>query len=191
MTHRTAPFRHALLPALLVLAACSGPSSYAVPPAQVAGAHVPIRYGTVAVREVSLPSYAASQEIYSRGADGALTSSSGVLWADDPTRAMTQDVARALAGITGAQVAAEPWPFYESAQAAVEIRVSDMLAETDGTFRLSGQYFVAPEAGGRGRSGQFALSAPVAQPGNPAAIAAARSQTVRDLALMIARNGLR
>lgn len=191
MTRRKTALRLALIPALAALAACSAPERYVVPQTPVEGARVPIRYGTVAIREVSLPTYAASEEIQSRGANGAVTSSGSVLWADDPARAITQDVARYLTEITGAQVAAEPWPFFDRAQATVEIRVSDMLAEADGSFRLTGQYFVAPDAGGRGRAAAFALAAPVAPDGGPAAIAAARGQTVRDLALMIARNGLR
>jgi hypothetical protein len=191
MTRRKTALRLALIPALAALAACSAPERYVVPQTPVEGARVPIRYGTVAIREVSLPTYAASEEIQSRGANGAVTSSGSVLWADDPARAITQDVARYLTEITGAQVAAEPWPFFDRAQATVEIRVSDMLAEADGSFRLTGQYFVAPDAGGRGRAGGFALAAPVAPDGGPAAIAAARGETVRDLSLLIARNGLR
>ncbi|TCP41827.1 PqiC family protein [Rhodovulum marinum] len=175
-----------------LLAACSAsPARYTVPEVEVAGPRVPSIYGTVALREVALPAYAASEEIHFRGPDGALASAPDVLWADDPTRAITGDLARALGRITGATVAAEPWPFFDRPAATVEIRVSDMLAEADGRFRLTGQYFVAPETGRRTRSGSFALEAPIAAPGGPAPIAAARGQAVRDLATLIARDGLR
>ncbi|TCO70821.1 PqiC family protein [Rhodovulum euryhalinum] len=189
MTHARL-FPAALLAALL--AGCSGsPALYTVPEAPVAGPRLPSAYRTVALREVALPAYAASGEIHFRGLDGALTSSPDVLWADDPTRAITGDLARYLGQMTGATVAAEPWPFFDRAQATLELRVSDMLAEADGRFRLAGQYFVAPEHGGRGRSGSFALAIPIASGAGPAAIAAARGQAVRDLATLIAREGLR
>ncbi|PTW51432.1 PqiC family protein [Rhodovulum kholense] len=182
----------ALVPSALALAACSGsPDRYTVPDTAVAGPHLPVAWRSVAIREVSLPTYAASEEIYSRSASGALTSSSDVLWADDPTRAITQDLARLLAQMTGAQVAAEPWPFFDRAQATLEIRVADMLAEPDGTFRLTGQFFVAPDAGGRNRAAPFAIAVPIAAPAGPAEIAAARGAALRELATQIARTGLR
>ncbi|SIO02190.1 hypothetical protein SAMN05444722_0141 [Rhodovulum sp. ES.010] len=185
--------RYALPLALAMLtAACGGtPALYTVPDAPVVGPRIPAAYATVALREVTLPTYAASAEIHERGPDGALEPARNVLWADDPVRAMTGDLARHLGRITGATVAAEPWPFFERAQATVEVRIADMLAEPDGRFRLTGQYFVAPESGARGRAGQFALEAPIAEGGGPAAIAAARGRTVRDLAMLIAREGLR
>jgi len=143
------------------------------------------------VLQVSLPSYAASDEIYVRGADGALTSSSGLLWSDDPSRAVTLELSRYLALTTGAQVAPEPWPFADRASARVDVRVEEMYAEGETRFVMAGQFFAAPENGGRDRSGLFALSAPIAGGGGTAAIAAARGQVVRDLAAEIARKGLR
>lgn len=184
--------KHAPFALAALLAACSAsPARVTVPEAPVAGPRVASIHGTVAVREVALPSYAASEEIHVRGPDGALAAAPGVLWADDPTRAITGDLARYLGRMTGAVVAAEPWPFFDRADATLEVRVADMLAEADGQFRLSGQFFVAPERGRRTRSGSFDIAAPIADPGDPAAIAAARGQAVRDLAALIAREGLR
>jgi uncharacterized lipoprotein YmbA len=157
----------------------------------VAAERVGISYRTVEVLQVSLPTYAASEEIYVRGADGALTSSSDLLWADEPSRAVTLELTRYLSQITGAQVAPEPWPFADRAGARVDVRVEDMYAAADGRFIMTGQYFAAPEAEGRDRSGLFSLSAPIAGEGGVAAIAAARGQVVRDLAAEIARRGLR
>jgi len=187
--------RHALLlcATLLAAAGCGGPDPlrFSVPAAPAAGERVAIRYGTVEIREVSLPAYAASEEIYVRGPDGALAASPELLWSDEPSRAMSLEMARYLAQITGAQVASEPWPFNDRAQAVVEIRVEEMLADAAGLFQLSGQYFVAPDASGGGRSGLFSLSAAYAPEGGAPAIAAARGQAVRDLAALIAREGLR
>ncbi|ARC89314.1 membrane integrity-associated transporter subunit PqiC [Rhodovulum sp. MB263] len=182
----------ALVPLALALSACNGsPERYTVPETAVAGPRLPVAWRSIAIRDVSLPTYAASEEIYSRSASGALSSSSDVLWADDPTRAITQDLARLLAQMTGAQVAAEPWPFFDRAQATLEVRVADMLAEPDGTYRLTGQFFVAPDVGGRNRAAPFAISTPIAAPAGPAEIAAARGAALGELATRIARTGLR
>ena len=56
---------------------------------------------------------------------------------------------RHLNRITSARVASEPWPFLDNAAAEVEVRIEDMLARADGTFVLSGQYFVTAETGPR------------------------------------------
>lgn len=179
--------------ALLFLAACSGGDSavrYAVPEAEVA-VRARISYASVEVIEVSLPTYASLEEIFVGTADGGLQSSTSLLWADDPTRAVTLELARSLAAITGARVAPEPWPFQEPAAARVDVRVEEMVAMADGVFRLKGQYFVAPrDIDRRERSGAFALVAPWNTEGGAAAIAAARGAVVRDLALQIAKEGL-
>lgn len=177
--------------ALALLAGCGDNAlRYSVPAVPVTQERIGINYRSVEVLAVSLPSYAASEEIYIRGADGALTSSSDLLWSDDPSRAVTLELTRYLGQITGARVAPEPWPFAERAGARVNVRVEEMFAEP-GRFVMTGQFFGAPEDGGRDRSGLFSLSAPIPEGGGAAAIAAARAQVVRDLAAEIARRGLR
>ncbi|MEQ9260517.1 MAG: ABC-type transport auxiliary lipoprotein family protein [Roseovarius sp.] len=180
-----------LFVAIAALAACGGPPDQrlAVPKAPVAEKQ-PVRYSTIALREVSLPSYAALEEIYVADETGLLTTREGVIWADDPVRAITLEISRYLSNITGAQVVAEPWPFDEPAQATLELRIEDMLARSDGTFQLAGQYYISSE-GGRGRTRLFDLSVPMPEEDGVTAIATARSQAVRDLALEIARQGLR
>lgn len=184
-----------LLPPLLLavafLAACGGPppQRVAIPKAEIADKQR-ISYRTVELREVSLPSYAAAEEIYIADEAGLLNSREGLLWADDPSRAITLEISRHLAQVTGAQVASEPWPFEEPAQAIVEIRVEDILAQSNGTFRLAGQYFVATETG-RDRARLFDLSVPIEGVDTVAGIAKARGQAVRNLVIEIARAGLR
>ncbi|RKF15286.1 hypothetical protein D6850_10685 [Roseovarius spongiae] len=176
--------------AALGLAACGAPEQrVAVPRAKVA-AQQPIAYRSVALREVSLPSYANSEEVFVADETGMLNSRSGVLWADDPTRAITLEIARYLAEISGAQVASEPWPFQDYPQATVEVRIEEMVARSTGVFNLAGQYFVAPESG-RDRARLFDLSVPLPPDAEPGDMADARGQAVRALALEIARNGLR
>lgn len=180
--------------ALLLLAAFAGCTS--VPEQRLTVPRAPVEtkqriaFASVALREVSLPGYAAGEDIYLSDALGVLRTQPGFFWADDPARAITLELSRHLAQITGASVASEPWPFGGFPEAQVEVRVEEMLAQEGGIFRLAGQYFVSSETG-RARAQLFDLSVPVPVEAGATAIAAARGQAVQDLALAIARDGLR
>lgn len=172
-----------------LLAACGAPELRYSVPDTAPEVRVASRYASIEVVEVSLPTYAADEQIYIQDAEGALAPM-GPLWADDPSRAITLQLARDLGRITGAQVAAEPWPFRDFAQVKVDVRLEDMRATESGSFVLAGQYYVAPDSGGRNRAGSFRFEAPVAEPGGAAQIAAARSVVVTQLAEAVARKGL-
>ena len=176
----------------LLLAACGGSAErFAVSPPQVSE-KVRISFGAVEVRDVSLPSYAAADEIHLQSEDGTLTSSSGVLWADAPERAVALEISQNLARLTGRRIASEPWPFESYPDARLEIRFAELVAVTNGTFRASGQYFVAVEEGaGRERSGLFDLTVPFDPEGGPSAIAAARGQLILNLSSYVAKKGLK
>ena len=179
------------LPLILLLAACSGTAvRYPVPVPEITET-VSIRFGSVEVRDVSLPSYAAAEEIQIQRADGALVSSADVLWADDPSREVSLALSRNLAALTRAQVANEPWPFDGFADARVEVRIEDMLAVETGAFRLTGQYFVAPTSGRGNRSDYFSIEVPYDPDGGIVAIGAARAAALLQLSQTIARDGLR
>lgn len=179
------------LPLFLILAACSGTAlRYSVPVPEITET-VSIRYGTVEVRDVSLPSYAAAEEIQIQRADGALVSSADVLWADAPEREVSLALSRNLAALTNARVANEPWPFDGFPDARVEVRIEDMLAVESGAFRLTGQYFVAPTSGRGDRSDYFSIVMPYDPEGGIAAIGAARAAALLQLSETIARDGLR
>lgn len=180
-----------VLAPFLALAACGpAPGRVAVPPAPTE-ARVAVAYGTIEVRSVSLPTYALAEEIFVTGPDGALSRLPGVLWADEPARAMTLDLSRALGTITGARVAAEPWPFDALPDARVDIRVTEMVATPGAGFRLAGQYFVAAFDGSdRGASRVFDITVPLG-PADAATIARARAAATVQLAEAIARDGLR
>jgi len=179
------------LPLILCLAACSGTSlRYPVPVPEITE-KISIRYGTVEVRDVSLPSYAAAEEIQIQRADGALVSSADVLWADDPSREVSLALSRNLAALTNARVANEPWPFDGFPDARVEVRIEDMIAIETGVFRLSGQYFVAPTSGRGDQSDYFAIAVPYDPAAGVVAIGAARAQALLQLSQTIAQNGLR
>lgn len=173
---------------LVVLAGCSTPASIAVKTPQLEQRQS-IRYPSVEVKDVSLPSYASADEISQQAPDGTIIASN-VLWADSPDRAISLELSRNLAQLTRARVASEPWPFEEPSAATLDVRFIDLVAGTDGIFRATGQYFVGVFEG-RERSGQFDLSLEYDPAGGAAAIAAARGAIISDLSVFLARNALR
>ncbi len=182
-----------LLPlALLALAACGpAPLRIAVPPL-APEERVASRFESVELVQVSLPAYAEADEIFVQGQGGALTQAGGAVWADDPARALTLDLARNLARITGARVAPEPYPYEGDPEARVDIRAETFAPDlTRNAFVIRGQWFVATEDGEGDRAGEFEALGPLPTDPGPAAIAAARAQATLALAQLIAANGLR
>ena len=174
---------------LVLLVACGqAPVRYAAAPVP-SGNRISIGLSQLEIREVSLPAYARTEEIWREGEGGDLESNSSVLWADEPARGVTMELSHHMAAMTGARVAAEPWPFEDLPQARLVVRVHEMVAGADNRFRMSGQYFVARLSAGSDRSGTFEVSAPFAPDGGAPAIAAARAAAVRDLARVIADRG--
>lgn len=101
---------------------------------------------SVMVRTVSLPTYAAVEEIPLETDTGIIFVREDVLWADDPERAVTLILTRTLRDILGIDVGPDPWPFVTLPDVSVDVRVERMLGGTDGTLELTGQFFVASEA---------------------------------------------
>lgn len=185
--------RFLMIAALLTgLAGCSNPEKTGryVIEAPATTKSLPNRIGSAELREVSLPQYAAGQEIAWQTEDGALRSTPDDVWADDPARAVTLALARQISDLSGATVIAEPWPLAEPPGRRIEVRVEQFLARADGTVALGGSYYVsaADLGGGRDLVRRFALTVPIgAEPTDPAAIARAQSQAVAQLASQIAR----
>lgn len=175
---------------LMVVTACGGATDRYIVSSSQATQTQRIAFRAVEIRDVSLPAYAADDEIVRRAADGRLVSD-GVLWADTPDRAVALELSRHLAQITGARVASNPWPFEALPDARLDLRFETLVAGADGTFRATGQYFVAVSDGRRERSGVFDLSVPFDPEAGPAAIATARGQVILDLAGDLARAALR
>ena len=182
-----------LLLTCLALAACSGPppTRVVVPPAAVPD-RVGIAYRTVSVLNVDLPTYASVEDIAVAQPGGLVETTNENIWADDPQRAITLELARVLAQITRATVAPQPWPFQDDPEAVVDVRLETAVAQAGGQFRMSGQYFVAPRDAGRpDRARLFSIDIPFDPEGGFAAIARAGGQAVSQLAVLIARDGLR
>ncbi|MFV0292072.1 MAG: membrane integrity-associated transporter subunit PqiC [Paracoccus sp. (in: a-proteobacteria)] len=146
--------------------------------------------GTTELKLVSLPDYAAADTIAWQDADGAVRSSSKILWADKPERAFTITLARAISETSGASVIPEPWPLASPPQHKLDVRVEKALAANDGSFRLKGRYFLSAEGSGAGshhiRSFDIAIPVDV---DNPASVATAASQAITQLAEQIATLG--
>ena len=176
------------LASLAVLAACSNPMStgrYLIDP-PATGERVPDRIGTAELKDVSLPEYASGDEVAWQSGDGAVRLDSKKLWADNPQRAITNSLARAISDISGATVIAEPWPLSEPPRRRIEVRVEKALAQAGGSYRMTGRYFVSDDrAGGANQARSFDISIPLASE-EPAAIARAQSQAIAQLARQIA-----
>lgn len=172
----------------LGLSACSDPEKTARfiidPPAT--GEQVPNRLGSAELKDVSLPEYASGQEVAFQTEDGAVRSSPDNLWADNPQRAFTLSLARAISDASGATVIGEPWPLAEPPQRVLEVRVERALAQANGVYRLSGRYFVADEGSGAANHARsFDIAVPLGGTG-PGASAAAASSAIAILARQIA-----
>ena len=142
--------------------------------------------GSVMLRTVSLPAYAASEEVAVEISPGVIGASADFLWADDPERAVSLAMTQQLDTILSATVGPEPWPFVGLPDVAVDVRVTQMLAGTDGVFRLSGQYFVGGDGiAFRNSSHSFEISEPLSGEGSQA-ISAAQSAAILKLSEDIA-----
>lgn len=139
-------FRH-LAAALLfpILAACGTEGPQYLVESKPTALRVRAAVGTVLVRTVSLPTYAADQKIAVQAEAGAVEAADFGLWADEPERATTLSITRNLNAMTSAKVAPEPWPLPEPPQGVVDIRIETFIATKENTFRAAGQYFMGSE----------------------------------------------
>lgn len=173
---------------LLGLAGCSNPEKTARylidPPAT--GEQVPNRLGSAELKDVSLPEYASGQEVAFQTADGAVRSNPRNVWADNPERAFTLSLARAISDASGATVIGEPWPLAQPPQRVLEVRVEKALAQANNVYRLSGRYFVSDDnSGGANHARSFDIAVPMASE-SPGASAQAASRAIAILAQQIA-----
>lgn len=178
------------LSGLVLLGACSDPEKTGRflldPPTQ--GVRVANRLGTAELKDVSLPEYAANQEVAFQTQDGAVRSNPESLWADTPSRAFTTTLARAISDVSGATVIGEPWPLAEPPARVLEVRVERALAQTDNIYRLSGRYFVSDDGlkgNGANQARSFDIRVPMTE-ATPAATATAAGQAIAQLAQQIA-----
>jgi uncharacterized lipoprotein YmbA len=182
----------ALVAAGLLLSACAGPvTQVSVPPVETDLRLRPI-IASLELRDLSLPRYAAADDVARGGMDGGIGTLPGAVWADTPERALTLRLADALERITSARVAVEPWPFAEPPSASVTVRVTDALGQpgsddAPGRFVLRGSYAIAPVASDLAdRDGRFEIAVPLTDD-SPQALATAQSAALGQLAETLAR----
>ena len=185
-------FRAGLAATVLGLAGCSTSlTQVAVPPVTTDLRVRPV-VSSLVVRDISLPRYAAGDSLVFAGEGGVINSLPTIVWADTPERGLTLNLADTLGRITGARVAAEPWPFSDQPAASVTVRVTQFLGgfnTTTGTGALefAGSYAISPvDSGLSDRSGRFDISVPMLD-GSPQALAAAQSVALGQLAETLAR----
>lgn len=172
------------------LLSCSAPATLYSTDAPTPQDRIAIGFASVEVRDVSLPTYAASDVIAIEGPDGVLLNDETLRWADEPERAVALELTRQLVQLSGARIASEPWPFEEFPDAELSLRFETFLPRANGQFEAKGQYFVSTYDGTGDASGLFDLSVPYDLARGPAAIAEARGVLVLELAELIAREGL-
>lgn len=143
--------------------------------------------GSAMVRTVSLPTYAAAEELSFEAADGLIASNTDILWADDPARAVTLALTRNIGAITSAKVGPDPWPFVGLPDVVIDVRVTRMIAGADGAFDLEGQFFVGGDGIDYANSTNgFAITTAVSDV-TPAAIASAQATAIVQLSEQISR----
>ncbi|HBZ45207.1 MAG TPA: hypothetical protein DEO85_14380 [Maritimibacter sp.] len=172
--------------ALIFVASCGSTGPQVVIDSQSSELRVRSSARSVMIHDISLPAYAEAVEISLRDEDGTLVEQKGQVWADAPARAMSGVIVRNLSTITGAQVAADPWPLEGYPQVEVTIRVEQMFARDDGSISLTGYYALRREYG-RSAIRQFAIER-AGSPEAKANLARAYDLAWRDLAEQIAKD---
>ena len=172
---------------LALMAACSGPSTFVDLEPRTSDLRLRSLVGSAMVREVSLPTYAAAEEVAQEIAPGIISTNENFLWADEPQRAMTLALTSHLDQILTATVGPDPWPFAGLPDVSIEVRVSHMLAGVDQVYRLRGQYYVGGDGiDFRNSSHTFDIEVPLIDQ-SAGGVSAAHAEAVERLSEEIAR----
>ena len=170
-----------------LLAACAVPMDRITMTTQPSSLELRPLVGSAMVRTVSLPSYAAAEEVAREASPGLIATSGDVLWADEPERAVTLFLTQSLSDILNTDVGPEPWPFVGLPDVSIDVRVSQMLAGADGNFRLAGQVFVGGDGiNFRNSADSFDIRLPMTDQ-SLGSISAAQSAALVQLSELIAR----
>ncbi len=155
-------FKRLFFVALTGLAACTPPADRLAMASLQSELELRSLVGSAMVRTVTLPTYAAAEEVAFELPGGLIATNEDVLWADDPQRAVTLTVSRNLTDILNTDVGPEPWPFVGLPDVSIDVRVERMLAGADGVFRLTGQFYIGGDRiDFRNSTTAFAISKPM------------------------------
>ncbi len=176
----------ALLLAACAAAAPEGPNFYLLD-APLPEAAPASDAAEVGLRELALPLYARRPQMAVATESGALLVSDDHRWAEEPARAATRLVARALAARRGAPVYADPWPQGARPEIVATVEVDRFVGALGGEIALEGQITLARLAArNRAETATFSIRAPVAGQDH-AALAAAYGAALDELAAELAR----
>lgn len=142
---------------------------------------------TIEVLEVSLPLYMQGQEIPVMMEDGSIRTDPSALWADDPARAISLNLAEALSRMSGGVASVEPWPLDERADRRLDVRVKTLLATNQGALKFSGQYFMVDDDGGKPKVDWFDITVPMSERSGRSIARATGIATQRLAELVLAR----
>jgi len=176
-----------LLMSFLLLSGCTGTNHdrFLIEPVSSA-ATVKTDARTISITTVNLPAYAKESGIFVQNAAGAIVAIPKADWADDTERSMRLFLVRSLAGISGAQVASDPWPLGGVPEAEIRIDVQQMLVDSSNTMRLSGQFSIRRDrAESRSRIRQFNITTK-ARSNSAADVVAAHGEAWQELAQVLA-----
>ena len=179
--------KHLILCGFAGLAACSAPLERLAMTSVQSALELRPLVSSVMVREVTLPTYAAAEEIAFEGPNGLIASNDDILWADDPARSITIAIIRNMTDILNTDVGPDPWPFVELPDVAVDIQIERILARADGTFQLTGQFFVGGDGTPfRNSANDFSISTPMGDQ-SLSSIATAQANAVLELSEQISK----
>ena len=179
--------RPSLLALAAALAACSPPLERVALMPLPSSVELRPLVSSVMVRTVTLPTYAAAEEVAFEAANGLIATNEDVLWADLPERGVTLVLTRNLADILNVNVGPDPWPFVDLPDVSVDVRITRMVAGADGAFHLSGQYYVGGDRiSFRNTSDTFDISVPMTDL-SLGSIATAQAAALLELSEDIAR----
>ena len=175
----------------VALAGCLGtePLRYVVEPAiGTVQEQLQTSADTILVADVSLPAYARETQLFIETTENTLVPIEDADWADEPDRAFANVLVRELTEITGAEVAAEPWPLGGVPEAELRVRVANMVVRNDGAVSLTGQYSIRRDRlESRNTIELFSIQVP-ALTNDPADVVNAHAAAWRQLAGVIARS---
>lgn len=152
----------AAVAALALLTGCggsatpAGPFFHLLPPApDPAPPAAPLTSLQVGLREVRLPRYAVDERLSILQPDGVALREEYQRWAEDPTRAASQNLADALRRASGAAVALEPWASGFTPDLRAEVEFTRLIGAPDGVLEAAGVWRVL-----EGQRGRELLSEP-------------------------------
>lgn len=138
--------RFASLAALLFVVACAAsppPKLYLFDEPEPSATALARVGSSIGLRELSLPLYARRPQVASLEADGSIAASDDHRWGEEPPRAATRVVARALERSGGGEVFVEPWPIGAAPDLVVSVEVDRVIGALGGEATLRGEVSIA------------------------------------------------